>query len=312
MVSEALYLSLSMTIESGDFLPGSKIPFSLCLDSFFKPEMVSKLGDPCKQCGHEIMSKKMCMLTLPRALVVVVSRTTLKNWVPTKLDVELSMGKSEHIDLSSYLENRPDAFAGVTPPTDSPDLTKPAIEESVDDEMLETLQAMGFTQDRCRRAILQTQGISVEMAAEWLFEHANDPIENDLPLESSEKQAIDESSIEVLQDAGFSRASAIRALERTEMNIERAFDYLLSHFEEESSASSPVFKEKKQLTETPESTKYHLKAFISHTGASMHCGHYVFWTRQGEEWLLFNDSRVTKFKEPDLSNAYILLFLCDT
>lgn len=298
-----LDLNIPGTVEQGDYLPGCVVPLSDCLNFYFAAESI-KTNNLCKNCECPSISKQMHLLTTPDALILVVSRTTIKDWIPIKMDVRLGM--EESLDLSTFVSREPDSFSQSSKSSEFPDLTKPAIEESVDEEMLQMLQSMGFSQQRCRRAIIETGGITVEMAAEWLFEHADEPIEenfsNQSTNNSNSSNTVDESSVKLLMEAGFSSDEAIKALNETNMDIERAFDFLLSH--QSGQCEGSMFGDgEKTLGE------YKLASFVSHSGASMHCGHYVCWVKDEERWLLFNDSRITEMEKPDFSDAYILLYL---
>ena len=49
--------------------------------------------------------------------------------------------------------------------------------------------------------------------------------------------------------------------------------------------------------------KYELVAFIEHIGSTAHSGHYVAYIRDGQQWLLYNDSSVTEVTEAKMSAA---------
>jgi ubiquitin carboxyl-terminal hydrolase 22/27/51 len=55
---------------------------------------------------------------------------------------------------------------------------------------------------------------------------------------------------------------------------------------------------------------YHLSSVIVHKG-QMDTGHYVNYTREGNEWFLFDDSKVTMVNESEvlLAEAYILVYI---
>ena len=53
--------------------------------------------------------------------------------------------------------------------------------------------------------------------------------------------------------------------------------------------------------------KYVVHGAIVHLGKSVHCGHYVYYTRHGNDWILFNDRKVAKTDEPLIGKAYILI-----
>jgi len=62
---------------------------------------------------------------------------------------------------------------------------------------------------------------------------------------------------------------------------------------------------------------YNLKGVLTHKGRSIDAGHYIGWTKQGDNWVKFDDDKVTIVKQEeilDLSGggdwhtAYILLY----
>ena len=53
--------------------------------------------------------------------------------------------------------------------------------------------------------------------------------------------------------------------------------------------------------------KYVVHGAIVHLGKSVHCGHYVYYGRQGNDWILFNDRKVARTAEPLIGKAYILI-----
>lgn len=64
-----------------------------------------------------------------------------------------------------------------------------------------------------------------------------------------------------------------------------------------------------------EESYFNLKAFITHKGQSVHCGHYVAYCKQPsgqDEWLLFNDEKVAKIDANDdafpVNRSYIYIY----
>lgn len=57
-------------------------------------------------------------------------------------------------------------------PADAPSA---ASEPQFDQTALEQLMAMGFPENRCKRALLNTGNNGAEIAMNWLFEHMEDP-----------------------------------------------------------------------------------------------------------------------------------------
>jgi ubiquitin carboxyl-terminal hydrolase 22/27/51 len=61
------------------------------------------------------------------------------------------------------------------------------------------------------------------------------------------------------------------------------------------------------------SIKYALSAVIVHKG-EINSGHYVSYAREGNDWFLFDDSKVVLVSEGDVLNAeaYILVYVVET
>lgn len=72
-------------------------------------------------------------------------------------------------------------------------------------------------------------------------------------------------------------------------------------------------KKKKQQLPGPDAVpfiKYELSSVIVHKG-DVNTGHYVNYAREGREWFLFDDSKVTMVDESDVlsAEAYLLLYV---
>lgn len=65
-------------------------------------------------------------------------------------------------------------------PADAPSA---ASEPQFDQTALEQLMAMGFPENRCKRALLNTGNNGAEIAMNWLFEHMEDPGKNQCKLQ---------------------------------------------------------------------------------------------------------------------------------
>jgi ubiquitin carboxyl-terminal hydrolase 5/13 len=171
-------------------------------------------------------------------------------------------------------------------------------EEEFNQEYIEQLMSMGFSLNRCKRALLASGNNNVEVAMNWIFEHMDDPNIDD-PLEA--KGSFPPESVDMLTSMGFTSAQATKALTETQGNVERAVDWLFSHqgdIEEDAPAS----------TSGNSNTKYRLKAFISHKGTSMHCGHYVAHVKVNDRWILFNDNRVVLAAEVPIAQGYVYFY----
>ena len=112
--------------------------------------------------------------TFPEVLVLALRRFELKNWVPEKLQVPLSIGN----DIRNLEKWR---GHGLQPgETLLPDESNSAATiQPCDPHALSQLMEMGFPEVRCRKALLATTASNgeqnAEVAMQWLFEHMDDP-----------------------------------------------------------------------------------------------------------------------------------------
>lgn len=195
-----------------------------------------------------------------------------------------------NLDLGPYLRDKISDAAPVAKGEEMP----------VDEASLAQLMSMGFPKAKCVKALNATGNSGPDMAMNWLFEHMEDPVEE-------ETSDVPQDMIQLLVDAGFSEEQSKEALQATNLDIERAFDYILSH------PTQPKSVKPVQQEEAPSSTLYDLTAFISHKGPSIHCGHYVTYRKEVDgRWVLCNDDRLTYLDDGKVaqaaSQAYIFLY----
>ncbi len=90
--------------------------------------------------------------------------------------------------------------------------------------------------------------------------------------------------------------------------MDRAVDWLFSHADmpETPEVKGIMFQismlEQESIDVLPAS--YELKAFISHKGTSVSCGHYVAHVKQLDgRWILFNDNKVVHVPDTEILKA---------
>ncbi|CAJ1029897.1 Variant UBP zinc finger/Zn-finger in ubiquitin-hydrolases and other protein/Ubiquitin carboxyl-terminal hydrolase, putative [Leishmania lindenbergi] len=138
-------------------------------------------------------------------------------------------------------------------------------------------------------------------------------------------QEVDEVALVSVVSMGIDIDVARYALIQTNMNIERAIDYIFSHphIADDVKAAPPLHSEEQQLAPTRAATavsvpksatdgtaSYELTAMISHMGASARTGHYVCHIKDAAtgKWLLFNDEKVGESQNPPFSLAALYFF----
>lgn len=257
------------------------VPLAEALEHTFAPET---LDYHCPACRTDVHAQKRTRFaSFPQVLALQVQRFTLVNWVPQKADVPLAVPLDAAADLSRFLGHGMQPGEEALPDDDAP---APAFNA----EALAVLTAMGFSENRSKRALLAAG--EPEAAANWLFEHMDEDLDAPLGPPSS---APDTSALE---DMGFSRAQAAKALRVANGSTEHAVSWLFENPDdpgEEPGAPEPApAAAPAGSTELP--ALFRLASFVSHRGPSMHSGHYVAHVREralgDDAWVFFNDEKV--------------------
>lgn len=300
-----------------------------CLESFMASNSVDYTCPKCQIKTTALTSSRLG--SFPKYLIVHARRFEVVNWVPKKLEVPL-MIEGEKIDLEPYLGQGQQAGEELLPEVEE---VPPPVEPEVNEQTLSVLMSMGFPKWRCLKAIRATGNRDLQSATDWLFERMDEDLhekDEDLPLPVPlrYKEVHPEGNILALQEMGFTENQARKALRVTDGQMDLAVEWLFNHPEDD--GCEPILEPIR--SENPASSKddqspigdreipaqYRLKGFISHKGPSVHSGHYVAHLRlkkdgEGkEEWVFFNDEKVTEASEGPLSAkalspfAYIYVF----
>lgn len=278
-----------------------------CLDDFVKEETVE--GYNCPNCNEKTTATRSVKFkTFPQILVINPRRFAFVNWVPQKLDIAIQFPEGL-IQLDKYVSQ------GLQPgeellPEDENNTSGGSSEPSFNQNDIDQLKAMGFSENRCKRALLNTGHNGAEVAMSWMFEHMEDPdIDDPLPVASNSASGNEPSpaQISTLQDMGFSEAQAKKALRETSNNTERALDWLFSHPDDmgDDSNTGTATSDAKVVGDDNAPFNYKLDSFVSHKGTSVHCGHYVSHVHKNGEWILFNDNKVAVTPNPPVGEAYL-------
>ncbi|OBA16629.1 uncharacterized protein OGAPODRAFT_16217 [Ogataea polymorpha] len=269
----------------------------------------------CPRCQKlQSGSKKQGLTSFPKYLILSPQRIKLENWVPIKLDVPIKF--EEVIDLSKYKST------GLQ--TDEELLPEDEVSSSYsfNQDAMNALLAMGFPENRCKRALYTTGNRDADTAMNWLFEHMEDPDIDD-PFEPAPAPGpkVSEQEVESLTSMGFDAKLAKKALLLSKGNIEQAVEWLFANPDDDGDisqdvASSPQERIKQMESSASHSTKYILKGIICHKGVTIHSGHYVAFLKkqiEGQEnWVLFNDEKVVLANEESIKEiektGYIYVF----
>ncbi|ODQ50137.1 ubiquitinyl hydrolase [Saitoella complicata NRRL Y-17804] len=301
-----------------------------CLDIFTADEMIEYT---CKACGGKDGAKKSVgFKTFPEVLVVNARRFEVVNWVPMKRDVPVIVSDAAFsLDKYAAKGQQPDE---TLLPEDSEEEKAKKERPVANEAALSQLEAMGFPRVRSEKALFATGNSDPEVAMNWLFAHMDDPDIDD-PIADDDAAAggagagagaeVDEASVAMIVDMGFSVAQGKKALKETGGDMERAVEWLFSHpddvgeVESSTSSSAPADSNKVPAgREGPASFK--LDGICCHKGASIHAGHYIALAKKkvqgdaGEEeaWVLFNDEKVVRAGEENVQEgkrfAYVYFF----
>lgn len=290
-VEEHLCVPVEAKLVSTEPKQYAPVTMEDCVAKWHSPEIIEYECPVCKK--KTPATKEQGFMYFSKYLVISPQRISLENWVPVKLGVP--------IKFSEKLELRKFKSTGKLPgESELPVDEEPAFE--FNPELISALESMGFSENRCKKALYATGNSDAEAAANWLFEHMDDPdIDTQFAVPSDDHPKVSEADIEQLVNMGFVYKLANKALILNGGNIEQSVDWLFNHPDDngelptETPEETPQTKLErlKQITATG---TYDLLAVVCHKGNSIHSGHYVAFIKKqlGVEtkWVLFNDEKV--------------------
>lgn len=170
--------------------------------------------------------------TFPDALIVNALRFEIINWVPTKLDIPVSVA-DDKLDLSSYITvaRNPDEDIAIDDGEDEED-----TKFVVDPEASSFLLSMGYPQVRVDKALYHNNN-QMEPAVEWLLNHMDDP-DIDVPLDlSGDKKkkkgfVINTGQMNEICSMGFSPDIVRKALRVNNNSTEAALEWIFGNMED--------------------------------------------------------------------------------
>ncbi|XP_067009453.2 ubiquitin carboxyl-terminal hydrolase 5 [Anabrus simplex] len=283
-----------------------RIKLSSCLEAFSQPEIIT--GFYSTAVNQKTTARKTTRLSsFPDYLLIHLKKFTLReDWVPIKLDVAVEM--PDVIDLATLRGSGPQP--GEEP---LPDLTDDAPAPILDQAVLDELVRMGFPLEACKKSVFFTENAGIDQATTWLLSHIGDSDFADafVPPGTDRKSGSatfvpNEDAVTMITSMGFTRPQAVKALQATDNNIERAADWIFNHQAEVDA------EEMSQPPEQPKfrdgDSKYRMVAFISHMGTSSMVGHYVCHILRDGHWVLFNDNKVALSENPPKELGYLYLY----
>lgn len=281
-----------------------RIKLSSCLEVFARPETVEQFYSSILK-TKTTATKTTRLATFPDYLLIHLKKFTVReDWTPVKLDVAVEM--PDALDLAELRGTGPQPGDELMPEdTDAPAPT-------YDDVLVGKLQDMGFPIDVIHRVLYNVQNKSLQAAINWILEHNSDPDFQDpfVPpgfdaKPKKTKFVPNEEALGTVMDMGFTWEQALKALNATDNNPERAVDWIFSHQAEldnvdEEESPSEVFRDG--------SSQYTLVGFLSHMGTSTMVGHYVCHLLKDDRWVIYNDDKVALSENPPKELGYIYLY----
>lgn len=298
-----------------------KVLLEQCFDEWRKGSQFEYQCPACK--SKQMATSTQGFKTFPKYLVVNPQRIKLVNWVPVKLSVAIKFG--EHLSLSQYRSD-----GKLDDERELPDDDKDKDESgeiTFNPDFLTALMGMGFTENRCKKALYNTANTSAEAAANWLFEHMDDPhIDDPFHLETSasaKQPSVSQQDIDSITSMGFAAQLAKKALILNDSNVEQAVNWIFANPDDDGKLPEPAQPRKTSeqqledlLVQPDMGGEYSLMGVICHKGTSIHSGHYVAFIKKHVDghaaWVLFNDEKVVAVDESVLSevevSGYIYLY----
>lgn len=283
-----------------------KVDFQSCISRLLAAESIDHFKSPVD--GTLLTAQRSVRISkFPKYLLIQCRRFTVgANWQPKKLNVSLEF--PDELDLEALRAHGVQEGENVYTPG-GPEIDESKINQLVD---------MGYPFNSARKALYHSSG-NLEMAMEWLMSHIDDPDFHD-PLKVDDSKAPEPTFppevIAMVTSMGFTDCQSKKALAATDGNVERAIDWIFSHLDElaadsETAPTEPGPSNPGTNQPTPsgsDSSRYHLRSFVSHMGSSTACGHYVAHVKEDARWILFNDSKVAVSQTPPRDLGYLYVY----
>ncbi len=304
-------------LEPGDIVR-PEIRLEDCVQLVTQQEIISDFYSSAAR-SHVNAIKTTGFGTFPQYLLIQAKKFEhAADWSPIKLDVSLQV--PETLDIASLRSGG--LRQGEVELSDESD-AQPTI--ALNENVIQQLVDMGFSREGSRRAAYHTRDANdAEAAVNWCMSHMEDDdfnlpfeIPGSKPAASAQRAAkvYDEEKINSIVPLGFTRAQAIKALEATGMNVERAVDWIFNHpdelmdtSEETQSSNQPAASSSQSATYKDGNGVYRLVGFISHMGTNANVGHYVAHLFKNGKWTIFNDENVALSENPPKDLAYLYLY----
>jgi ubiquitin carboxyl-terminal hydrolase 5/13 len=307
-------------LEPGDIVR-PEIRLEDCVNLFAQEETINDFySSAVKSKVNAIKTTRLA--TFPDYLLVQAKKFELApDWTPIKLDVSLQV--PDVINLSRFGSNPRKENEIELKDDDDEQVATNQAEIKLNETTIGHLMDMGFSLEGSKRAAYNTREANdLESAVNWAVGHMEDadfntPFQLPKPTPSStakspgNSKTYDEDAISSIVSFGFTRTQAMKALDATNNNLERAADWVFSHPEElmetdEATAQPGASAVESKFRNGP--GEYKLVGFISHMGSNANVGHYVAHLLKNDKWIIFNDENVALSENPPKDLAYLYFF----
>lgn len=220
---------------------GTPVGLKDCLLAHFAEEKID--GLECAICnGKTTYSSTNRFVTFPKVLILVLQRFVHDDYVPKKLEVELTLPDGENYDAPIIFEEYKSATDGKVGPgeqgfPESADADE-EVEPELDQAVLNMVLQMGLPENHAKHALHKCGANDADQAITWYFENQGDA-SLDQPLrvkkaggKSSGKPEVPAEALMMMTSMGLSEQVSSRALRKCDMNVERAIDWAFSHMDE--------------------------------------------------------------------------------
>lgn len=267
----------------------------------------------CSVCqGKRIFKSKVFLSHFPKYLIVRIQNFIQDHFQVKKANIDLQFDP-DTIDLTPIDAKEALEKGGVK-------LSSSAGNDDISPALLDELQAMGFSLNRSKRALMETNN-NLEGAINLLFSVEGDS-EFDKPIESLKKikTNVKSNNEELIQnvwnlvnDFGVSHNYVTKVCN---LFADQGIDFIVNYFLENPEDNLPESEPQVEETEAQEFAEdngdrvYKAIGSVVHLGKSVHVGHYVAYARRivegQEDWIYFNDHQVYFARLPSLNRSYLL------
>lgn len=211
--------------------PGKKLAIDQLINWFTVEEIV---GLNCLNCGNDVKWKKsQRVVSFPPYLIIAFGRF-IYDWVPKKLDVELTLTSENKIDFTPL--NREHSKQNEKVLTESKE--EEFVEPEFNQQALNQLKLEGLPELAAKHALLNSGNTDANEALNWYFMNMESfdlskPIQKVPKTKNvNDKIKANPELVQQFLEMGYQKNRAEFALEKCDNNFERAMDYLFNHFED--------------------------------------------------------------------------------